>query len=53
MEKQLVGALQSCPDQHGAREVFPHFPLGLLQGSDLEEQVQAWCCQGFSTEGVN
>lgn len=54
MENQLLGELQS-PDQHGAREAFPHFPraLGVLQGPDLEEQVQAWCCQSLSTEGVN
>lgn len=55
MENQLVGELQSCPDQHEAREAFPHFPwaLGALQEPDPEERVQAWCCQGLSTEGVN
>lgn len=51
MENQLLGSLQSCP----AREAFPHFlwALGVLQGPDPEERVQAWCCQGLSTEGIN
>lgn len=55
MENQLLGELQSCPDQHGACEAFPLLPwaLGVLQGPDPEERVQAWCCQGHSTEGVN
>lgn len=61
MESQLVGELQSCPQaahtspKPGACEAFPHFPwaLGVLQGPDPEERVQAWCCQGLSTGGVN
>lgn len=55
MENQLLGRLQSCPDQHGAHEAFPHFlwALRVLQGTDPEERVQAWCCQGLSTEGIN